>query len=348
MIKHRSARGVAAATALVLAGTLTACTQDQGTSVSETGDAPLELRLGHIYSSTSTQQEGALRFAELVEEKTSGAVTIDVFPDGQLGGDEALGEDLGRGALDFAFLGVGSMSGVNPLLDFHYLPYIATTYDEVDALFYGDGIIRQTLEGELEKLDIVPLAKYEVEFRSVTNSRHAVQSVDDLTGLKLRVPGSAAIRGFFDAAAAQTVIMPFPELLAALEQRTVDGQDNGIQMTKDSGLSSSQTHITLTNHVMATGFIAGGQQLWETLDEDTRAAILEAAQEAQEFQVSMSRERAGTYVADLRAEGNEVVELTTAQMKEFQKFGLALWDGLAGVYGAERIASLKAELEALR
>src|SRR3546814_17612407 len=70
-----------------------------------------------------------------------------------------------------------------------------------------------------------------LEFRAVTNSKHPVEKPEDLNGLKLRVPSSAAIKGFFEAAGAQPVIMPFPELFTALQQGTVDGHDNGASPT---------------------------------------------------------------------------------------------------------------------
>lgn len=343
-MSRKTVQKLAAMGAIATLG-LTACAA--GGSAGE-GGSGAELRLGHIYASTSTQNEGALLFAELVEEKTGGAYTVSVFPDGQLGGDEALGQDLSRGALDFSFLGVGSMSGTDPLLDFHYLPYITTNYEQVDELYFGDGIIPTTLESALEGQNIVPLGIYEVEYRSVTNSQHPVESVDDLQGLKLRVPGSEAIRSFFDEAGAQTVVMPFPELLSAIEQKTVDGQDNGLQLTNDSGLTSAQPYITLTNHVMATGYISAGQQTWDGLSPEHQDAVREAAQEAQEFQVAASRERTAQYVEQLRAEGIDVIELSDAQLKEFQTFGISLWPDLESIYGADRIAELKAEVEALQ
>lgn len=303
------------------------------------------LRLGHIFASTGTQHEGALMFAELVKEKTDGELKITVYPDGQLGGDEALGEDLARGALDLAFLNVGSMAGTDPLLDFHYLPYIATNYDEVDQLIYAEGgTLRTTLEETLEKHDIVPLAMYELEWRALTNNDREVLSPKDLAGLKLRVPGSEAIRGFFDAAGAQTVVMPFPELLAAIEQRTIDGQDNGLQLTMDSGLDSAQEYITLTNHVMAAGFISAGDKAWKGLTESQQKAVVEAAVETQAFQVQASRERTAEYVQKLRDEGKKIVELSPEQTAVFQEFGLSLWDNFTSIYGADRIEKLRAEV----
>lgn len=344
MTSKKLKRGLSVAAMLAAVALLAGCAGGGGGS----DEGVTKLRLGHIFATTSSQNEGAQLFADLVSEKTDGEVQITVYPDSQLGGDEALGEDLARGALDLAFLNVGSMAGTDPLLDFHYLPYIATSYEQVDELMYSEeGVLRTTLEETLEKHKIVPIGMFELEWRALTNNSHPVEKPADLAGLKLRVPGSEAIRGFFDAAGAQTVVMPFPELLAGLEQRTIDGQDNGLQLTMDSGLDSSQKYVTLTNHVMAAGFISGSEKLWGSLTDEQKSAFEEAAAEAQASQVAASRATTADYLEKLRSEGKDVVELDAQQTAEFQNFGLELWDKFASVYGADRIAALRAEVDAI-
>lgn len=343
MTSNKLKRAIAIAAMVASGALLAGCT-----SGSAGGEEITKLRLGHIFATTSSQNEGAQLFADLVSEKTNGEIKITVYPDSQLGGDEAMGEDIARGALDLAFLNAGSMAGTDPLLDFHYLPYIATNYEQVDELIYNEeGVLRTTLEETLVKHKIVPIGMFELEWRALTNNSHPVEKPEDLAGLKLRVPGSEAIRGFFDAAGAQTVVMPFPELLAGLEQRTIDGQDNGLQLTMDSGLDSSQKYVTLTNHVMAAGFITSSEKLWGSLTDAQKAAFEEAAVEAQEFQVAESRKTTAEYLEQLRAEGKDVIELDAKQTAEFQQFGLGLWDKFADVYGADRIAALRAEVEAI-
>jgi len=96
----------------------------------------ITMRLGHVFAPESITDQASKRFAELVNQKTNGAIEIQVFPGGQLGGDEALGQNLSRGVLELAFLNQGSMAGMDPLLDFHYLPYIAENHEQVDKLYF--------------------------------------------------------------------------------------------------------------------------------------------------------------------------------------------------------------------
>jgi len=320
----------------------------EGASGSGSGGASQTLRLGHIFPVDSVKDQAAKRFAERIEEETNGEITIKVFPASQLGGDEVLAQDISRGTLDMSFLSQGSLSGLDPLLDFHYLPYIVTNFEEADALYYGDGIIPTTMKETLLKHKMVSLGIWENEFRGVSNSKKPVQSVEDLKGLKLRVPGSQAIKGFFDEAGVQTVVMPFNELYLGLQQGTVDGQDNGLLLTYDSKFHEVNSYYTALNHVYATGSIVINEGKFKGMTEEQQQIFETVGKEIEQWQVKKNREETQKYIDLMKKEGVEFVELTPEQIDEFQQFGLAQWDNHADIYGQERIDKLKAEVEAVK
>ncbi|WP_299520950.1 TRAP transporter substrate-binding protein [uncultured Serinicoccus sp.] len=332
-------------TAIAIAGalTLTACGGGEG---AEGGEAT-EMRLGHVFGVDSTMHEAAESFADRVSEETDGRLDITVFPAGQLGGDEALGQDLSRGTLDFAFLNPGSLAGMDPLMDFHYLPYIVTDYDQADEIFWGDGVIPTTLSETLGEQGMTSLGTFELEFRAVTNNVRPIEGLDDLSGLKLRVPGSAAIRSFFDAAGAQTLVMPMPELISGLQQNTVDGQDNGVLITTDAGLADAQEYFTPTRHVYAVGSIVISSDVWDGLGEEDQQTVRDIAEDVAAEQVEENRARVEEYTAALADGDVQVTELSDAAQQEFREFGLDQWAALADTYGQDRIDQLRAELDAL-
>lgn len=306
-------------------------------------------RLGHVFAQGNAADEASQIFARLVKERTDGKIDITVFPNSQLGGDEALGRDLSRGAVEFAFLNIGSLTGLDPLLDIHYLPYIATDYAQVDKIFYNsEGILQRTLTGTLAKHNMVALAYFELDFRAVTNSNRPVNNAEDLKGLKLRVPGSASIRSFFEAAGAQTVTMPMPNLFVALQQGTVDGQDNGASITYNSRLFEAQKYMTLTNHVYAMGAITVSKRFWDGLDQAQRKIVTQAAQEAAREGIARNRAATSAFLDKIKAGGVAVVTPTPEAMAEFAKVGQIGWEKLTPIYGADRIAELKKEIAAAR
>ncbi|RCS60786.1 TRAP transporter substrate-binding protein [Microbacterium sp. JB110] len=310
------------------------------------GDATT-LRLGMVAADGSVQHQAAERFAESVAESSGGELEVEVFPAGQIGSDESLGQDLSSGALDFAFLNQGSMAATDPLLDFHYLPYIVTNYAQADELFYGDGIIPQTMTETLAAHGIRALGWYELEFRGASTSDGPIQEPADLAGQKIRVPGSAAIGAFFEETGAQPTTIPFPELYSALQQGTVDGQDNGLLITYDNRFFEINDHYTLTRHVYASGTIAASESIWETLSDEETGWIEDAAADAQEWEIAEERAVTDEYIQLMTDEGVEVTELDDSELAEFQAAGRAVWDDMADVYGEDRIAALREEVEAV-
>ncbi|UEM07487.1 TRAP transporter substrate-binding protein (plasmid) [Skermanella rosea] len=302
-------------------------------------------RLGHVFATNSPVDQASQEFARLIKERSNGEIDISVFPNSQLGGDETLGRELARGSLELAFLNPGSLTGLDPLLDIHYLPYIVNDFAEADKVFYNEnGILQKTLRETLRKHKMETLGFFELEFRSVTNSRRAVEKIADLQGLKLRVPGSAGIKGFFAAAGSQPITMPFPELFTALQQGTVDGQDNGPSITYNSRLFEAQKFMTTTNHVYAMGTIVAGDRFWSRLSDEQRAMVRDTAAEVSRKQIENNRALNKEFLARIAAGGVQVTELSPETLKEFAEFGRAQWDGLGKIYGEERVKLLRAEI----
>lgn len=311
--------------------------------------AQTKMRLGHVFAINSPVDEASKEFAKIVGERSKGEITITVFPNNQLGGDEALARELARGSIELSFLNPGSLAGLDPLLDFHYLPYIATSFKEADAIFYNpNGIVQKTLRETMQKQRMQPLAFFELEFRAVTNSAKAVNTPADLKGLKLRVPGSAGIKGFFEAAGAQVVAMPFPELFTALQQKTVDGQDNGASITYNSRLFEAQKFMTTTNHVYAMGAVTVSSRTWEKLSDAHKKLLTDAAAEVTAKQIRVNRQMNAQFLKNIAEAGVQVTQPSAAAFAEFQKVGQTVWDKLAPVYGAERVKALREEIAKAR
>ncbi len=311
-----------------------------------TSASAADYRVGHVYTNESPVGEAALRFAELVRERTKGEVNIKVFPNGQLGGDEQIARDVSRGLLDFAFVNHGSASSLDKRIDMLAMPFIATNFEQVDRLFYGNGVIPQTTLEVFGKLNIHFLGWFESEFRAVANSKRPIASLADLRGLKLRVPPARGLRTFFDDAGSQTVIMPFTELFTALQQKTVDGQENGPILTWTSKLYETTKYLTLTNHVFSHGAIVVSQTVFNKLTPQQREILERTGNEVGREQILKQRAAYNDSIAKLRAAGVEVIELPPAARKDMQQLGMAVWDKMADVYGADKIAQLRKEVAA--
>ncbi len=305
-----------------------------------------ELRLAYVFSTTSTQHEAAQRFAELVAERSDNRFTVSLFPNGQLGGDEAIGRALTNNTLELSFLSQGSLSGVDPLLDFYALPYIAPTYQTADELILrSDGVIQSTLREALGKHNIISLAPLEIGFRGFSNSKRPVHTPEDMRGIKIRVPGLSNIRAFFNTLRVQNTVIPYPDLFNALQQGTVDGQEGGINLFYPSRLFEAQKYFTNLNHVYDIATIVAGGQFWNGLSPSDRELFQAIAEEVSKGQIQASRQMTNTYIAKLEEAGISMVTLTADEMEPFKSAGQKVWEQRADVYGKERIAALLNEVE---
>lgn len=306
----------------------------------------MKLRMGHVFAANSPMDQASQEFVRLVKERTDGRINIVLFPNSQLGGELAQARELSRGSQDLALLNPGSLAGLDPLLDMHYLPYIASDFETVDKIFYNpEGIIQKTLSETLAKHKIETLGYFELEFRAVTNSKRPIEKPEDMAGLKLRVPGSAAIKGYFEAAGAQVVAMPFPELFTSLQQGAVDGQDNGASITYESRLFETQKYMTTTQHVYAMGTVAASARLWNKLSDEDKKILTDTAVEVTAKQIKANRAKNAEFMAQIEKAGLQVTRPTPEQMAAFENVAQEVWDKLTPVYGEDRIARLREEVK---
>nr|MBF0682928.1 TRAP transporter substrate-binding protein [Pseudomonas sp.] len=304
-----------------------------------------EYRLGHVFAVESPVGQAASEFADLVRERSNGEININVFPNSQIGNDEQLVRDVSQGLLEFSFANHGNAVNLDKRLDFGALPLIATHYRQVDTLFYGDGVIPTTAREILGHLNIHVLGWFEQEFRAVSNFRWPVVSLEDLKDLKLRVPAAPSLRTFFENAGVQTVSMPIAELPTALQQRTVDGYDSGPIQTYAARLYENTGYMTLTNHAFSSGAIIMSEQFRKKLTPGQRELVDQVAKEVSARQIQAARAAYQDSIRKLRDEGVKVTELSPQARRRMQLLGMRTWDRVADVYGNERIAALRAEVE---
>lgn len=304
--------------------------------------ADTELRLAHVFPLQSSVGEAADMFARMVAERSEGRIDVTVFPAGQLGGDEAIGRELSRGTIQLAFINPNSMVAIDPLFDFHILPYIASDYSEADRIFYGEpNILHQTLDETMQRHRIRRLGYFENDFRAISNSRHAVTELDDLAGLKMRVVPSQSLRLFFEKAGSQVVVLPITEVFTALQQGTVDGQENGVVLTHQARFFEAQSHVTLSNHAYVMSTIAGSERALADLSDADQAILAEVGAEVGAWQVARNRNNVSVALEEMRASGVEITELSPEAIVEFRALADEVWNELTPVYGEERMAALR-------
>ncbi|GAL16472.1 TRAP-type C4-dicarboxylate transport system periplasmic component [Vibrio astriarenae] len=276
-------------------------------------------RLSHNVSNTTTWQQGAEKFNELLAEATNGDMKVRIFPNSVLtGGDQIKqAEMLGANKIDFVLTSAINVTPLIPEMAVFSLPYLFDGYQAVDDAIKGEGG-KKIEEIALEK-NIIILAWGENGFRELTNSVKSVSAPDDLKGMSVRVAGPMYIDVFTDLGANPQQIQ-WAETFPALQQGVVDGQENPVgAIIVPQRLFEIQSNITLWHYSYDPIFLAVSRKVWDSLDEPTQDKVAKAAKEAMEYQVSISRQKTADGVQILRDNDMEVIELTPEQLDAFRK-----------------------------
>jgi tripartite ATP-independent transporter DctP family solute receptor len=289
---------------------------------------------------------GMERFAEIVTARSGGKIKINLFPGGVLGGDQANVSALQGGTLDMVVLNSGILASQVKEFGIYDFPFMFANSNEADAVV--DGPFGKMLHEKLEAKGIVGLAYWELGFREITNSRRAINKVDDIAGLKLRVIPNAINVDWVKALGANPTPLPFPEVYAALDQKAIDGQENPATVISANKLYEVQKHIVLSNHQYNPQSLIFSKKIWDTLSPANRKILAEAGVEASKYQRQVSRDAASTALENLKKNGMQVTELSPAELARLREKMKPVIAKHSEIVGADAVSALQGELAKLR
>ena len=248
----------------------------------------IKLRLGHPHPDVDPVQKAALRMAELVKERTKGAVEIQVFANGVLGSDPTMISGVRGGTLDMCWTGNPFFTGMAPKLNVLDLPFLFNDRDHV----------ARVLDGSI----------WEVGWRNITNNRRPVRTPNDVRGLKIRTtPNPAHIKAFQLLGASPTP-MAFTELYTAMEMGSVDGEENPVTLILNAKFNEVQKHLSLTQHAFTTAPLVMNKARFDGLAADAQSVLLAAAKEMAVYQRKLNAETEASSIAELKKSGMQVIE----------------------------------------
>ncbi len=202
-----------------------------------------------------------------------------------------------------------------------------------------DGPIGQELLAKFPAKGLVAIAWTENGFRHITNSKRAINKPDDVKGLKIRSMQNKVHIQAFQSIGIQPTPMAFPELFTALQQGTVDGQENPIPVILSAKFAQVQKHLSLTGHVYSPALLIVSPALWNKLSDADKAAFREAGKAGSAAQRKKVNDDERDGIAQLRAAGMEVV--TNVDGQAFRTAMTPVWSEFAKQYGAENIKRIQ-------
>lgn len=259
------------------------------------------LRLAHICNEGHPIHQGSLLFKKTVEEKTNGAVKIEIFPNATLGSAPEFTEQIAVGAVDLGLCTSGQLQAFVPEYAVVMIPFLFEDYDHAHRTL--DGEAGQLLAKMAEKKGFIVLSDWEWGFRAITNSKRPIYTPDDLKGLRMRVPSEMQLQETFKALGSYNTVVAFPELYMALAQGVVDGQCNPISTIYDQKFYETQKYLAITNHSYNSEMLIMSKRVHDKMPADYQKILKEAAMEAAPLVRRLTIESEQKLIEEMEAKG---------------------------------------------
>ncbi len=292
--------------------------------------AAVELKLGHFASDTHPCGIAAKDFKANVEKRTNGAVKIELYGNNALGSPPEVLEQVLLGAVDMSLSGQDQLAKHLPFYDVISTPFGFKDYETADKIIDGD--FKAWAAPELLKKNLVHVSDWEWGFRQLTNSKRPVITPADMKGMKIRTPPAFAYQAFVEAAGGNAQTIAFAELVMAMKQGVVDGQENPIGTIYDLKLYETQKYMSILNYTYSSMVHVVNKKSWDKLTPEQQKIVTEESQVAAKQARKMLRDNETAQLKELEAKGMVVARPDLGPWKA--AMGPA-WDKVKARVGAD-------------
>lgn len=306
-----------------------------------------EYSVSTVLSDAFPWGQAAEKWADLVEERSEGRITLRVYPNSQLVSGDQTREfsAMRQGLIDMAVGSTINWSPQVPELNLFSLPFLMPDEAAVDAVTGGEAGA-QVFEA-IRSRGVVPLAWGENGFRQLSNSRGPIDEPADLAGLKIRVVGSPLFQDTFEALDANPTQMSWADAKPALTTGAVDGQENPLSVFDVARIDQvGQEHLTLWNYMNDPLIFAVNERVWASIDEADRELLRQAAVDAGEWEIRKTREEESERLAAIKERGVLVIDLTEAQYQAFVDATQSVYETWVPEIGEDLVETARQEIEA--
>lgn len=313
----------------------TAAPADAGTSSGTEQAAPdkvYTMKIAHVNAPTHPAHVALLQFKETVEKETNGGVKVDIYDSSVLGGELEEIQQVIDGSLTAAMImGMSNWQNMVPETSIEELPFMYPNVEAARAAFdgeYGDYV----KENWIEPTGVKVLCFWESGFRHFTNNIRPIYTPADMDGIKFRSAQSEIRVKMFEVLGAAATIINFSELYTALQQRTVDGQENPLSIITANGFYDVQKYLSLSGHFYSTALFIVNPDFWASLPAEYQEIIQKASEDCRDYDRQLSSESEDQMIQTCKDNGMEVNEID----KEAFKAAMGeVWSLYTDKYGTE-------------
>ncbi|MDR7866897.1 MAG: TRAP transporter substrate-binding protein [Sporomusaceae bacterium] len=290
----------------------------------------------------SPEYKGLEKWKELVAKESKGRLEIQIFPSAQLGDDIKTMTALRAGTLEMSGPSSSPMATIDKRWMVFDLPFLFPNEKVVDAVL--DGPFGKKMLDSLQTHGLVGIMYMENGYRQVTNSKREIKTPDDIKGLKIRTMENPVHLAAWRKLGANPTPMPFSEVFNAMQQKTIDGQENPNTTNFLQKFHEVQKYTTLSKHVYTPFVIMYSKKLWDTLPKEDQALLMKTGQEASKWQREYNRKVDAEAAQGLAKAGMTVTNLTPDQQKLFMDATKDIAAQFEKEIGKDVITEVRAEI----
>lgn len=275
--------------------------------VTESAPAPEKIvwKFGHLTNDDHLWNKTALKFAELVADKTNGQIEIKVYPNEQLGSEMDNITGIQTGTVDLTITGE-SLQNWAPKAALLAIPYAITSDEHMDKIINGE--LGAEIEAQItEKVGLIPLYIHKRAPRNLT-SNIPIRTPEDAKGLKMRVPNVPLFVDAWSAVGANPQVIAFSEVFTGLQQGVIDAQENPYDLVVSASFYEVQDYVNETEHVSSWVYVVVGEKQFNSLTPELQAAVKEAATEAEVWGQAEFEASAAEYKQKCIDEGMTIID----------------------------------------
>lgn len=297
----------------------------------------INFKIGMATGPNSPQNIASTRLVELLKERTNGEINGQVYHSGSLGGTEQLLQSMALGTVD-ATVTVAIDSYV-PQAGIFLLPYIFQSQEHFYKVADSD-LSAEILSGSVER-GLRILSIWDSGFRQIYMVNKAINSLEDLSGTKIRVPGGQIWIDTFRAFGVNATPMAYGEVFTALEQGVLDGMEQPIPNFYSNKFFEVAKHMAKVDYMAGPAFFVVSERWWNSLSDTHKQIVTEAMSEAKALQRKLNQEAEANNLKEMAAEG---LQITEPDLEAFRTAGKSVWANYADKFGADiiqRIADME-------
>ena len=291
--------------------------------------AEYEPKLAYVAQTTNPFHTAMEFFRDKVLEKTDGAMDIKLFHSQQLGGERDYAEGLQLGTLEMAGISTAPLAAFEPSVGLFSLPFLFRSPEHMDKVL--DGPIGDEIAAKFPPKGIRILGYLDLGGRYIHNSQRIVRTPEDMQGIKFRVMEDPIHLETYRALGARAVPMARPEVYSALKQGVLDGLDNALAFYESMGDYEVAKYLTVGMQIRQTpGVLMISEAYFQSLPDDIRNAVVEAAEETVPYQREVFRAADDETLERLKSKG---VVTGEADPEPFEEAARAVWETFADQVG---------------